>query len=452
MEISTGAIATALESLAAFEGRAVAALGPTELVDAQGAAALVRRAAEAMLAALAFEVGRRSAPELGPGGMARERGFSSPGRMVAHATGGSLGDAAHLIDAGRAFASSAEPGGAGLDSANPDGANPDDPAAAAAPPTYPHLAASLASGEIGAQAAAMVARTLDAMGERASAVEERLVARARDLDLGQLRRACQRLQASSDPVAWEERELRQHQARHVSVSEDADGMMLIQARLDPPAAAPVVAWLDAQVKEAFRRRRDGDPLDRDTRTVGQIRADALVGLARHGMACDEPTSGVSTTMVVRIGLDELRTGTGLGDSDNLAAPVSAGTLRAMAADAEIIPLVLGADSDILDLGRARRLFTRAQRLALVERDGGCAMCHAPPSYCEAHHIRWWDRHLGRTDLDNGVLLCTGCHHRVHRDGWKIATKDGEVWITAPPSVDPAQRPRLGGRARMQLAA
>ncbi len=442
MEISTGAIAAALETLAAFEGRAVAALEPGELVAAQGAAAQVRRTTEAMLAALAFEVGRRSVPELGASGLARGHGFSSPGRMVAHATGGSLGDAMHLIDAGRAFAGSDES----------DGANLSEPASASAPPKYPHLAASLASGDIGAQAAAMVGRTLDALGEDAASVEARLVQRARELDLGELRRACQRLQASSNPAAWEERELRQHDARHVSVSEDADGMMLIQARLDPPTAAPVVAWLDAQVKEAFRRRRDGDPLDRDTRSVGQIRADALVGLARHGMACDEPTSGVSTTMVVRIGIDELRTGTGLGDSDNLTAPLSAGALRAMAADAEIIPMVLGSDSEILDQGRARRLFTRAQRLALVERDGGCAMCHAPPSYCEAHHIRWWDRHLGETNLDNGVLLCTACHHRVHRDGWQIETADGQVWITAPPSVDPSQTPRLGGQARLRLAA
>lgn len=441
MDISTVAIAAALESLAAFEGRAVTTLEPGELLAAQGAAAQVRRTTEAMLAALAFEVGRRSAPELGPGGLARSHGFSSPGRMIAQATGGSLGDATHLIDAGRAFAS-----GVTSDDARHDDAD------TAAPPAYPHVAASLTSGEIGAQAAALVSRTLDALGERASEVEERLVARARDLDLAQLRRVCQRLQASSDPAAWEERERRQHDARHVSVSEESDGMMLIQARLDPPAAAPVIAWLDAQVKDAFRRRRDADPLERDTRTVGQIRADALVGLARHGMACDEPTSGVTTTVVVRMGLDEMRTGAGLGDSDDLPVPVSAGTLRAMAADAEIIPLVLGGGSEPLDIGRARRLFTRAQRLALVERDGGCAMCHAPPSYCEAHHIRWWDRHRGKTDLDNGVLLCTGCHHRVHRDGWKLDIKNGEVWITAPPSVDPSQRPRRGGRARMRLAA
>jgi len=446
MEISTGAIAAALEALAAFEGRAVTALEPGELVAAQGAAALVRRTTEAMLAALAFEVGRRSAPELGSSGLARAHGFSSPGRMVAHATGGSLGDAAHLIDAGRAFAGFTMPEGAGTDPSHPS-----TPALAFSPPAYPHLAASLAAGDIGASAAALVGRTLDALGEDTSSVEKHLVARARDLDLTELRRVCQRLEASSNAAAWEQRERRQHEARHVSISEDSDGMMLIQARLDPPAAAPVVAWLDAQVKDTFRRRRDGDPRDADARSVGQIRADALVGLARHGMACDEPTSGVSTTVLIRMGLDDLRTGAGVGESDNLTAPLSVGTLRAMCADAEIIPVVLGSKSEVLDIGRARRLFTRAQRLALVERDGGCAMCHAPPSYCEAHHIRWWDRHLGKTELDNGVLLCTGCHHRVHRDGWQVEVRDGSVWITAPPSVDPSQSPRLGGRARMQIS-
>ena len=452
MEISTGAIAAALESLAAFEGRAVAALKPGELVAAQGAAALVRRTSEAMLAALAFEVGRRSGPELGSSGFAREHGFSSPNRMVAHVTGGSLGDAAHLIDAGRAFAASTMPDAAGMDPATPSAQGLDYSASAFSPPAYPHLAASLAAGDIGASTAALICRTLVSLGEDASSVEAHLVARARDLDLSELRRVCQRLQASSDPAGWEERERRQHEARHVSISEDSDGMMLIQARLDPPAAAPVVAWLDAQVKDAFRRRRDGDPRDADARTVGQIRADALVGLARHGMACEEPTSGVSTTVLIRMGLDDLRRGIGLGESDNLTTPLSVGALRAMCADAEIIPVVLGAGSEVLDLGHARRLFTRAQRLALVERDGGCAMCHAPPSYCEAHHIRWWDRHLGRTDINNGVLLCTGCHHRVHRDGWNVEVRDGSVWITAPPTVDPSQSPRLGGRARMHIAA
>jgi hypothetical protein len=62
--------------------------------------------------------------------------------------------------------------------------------------------------------------------------------------------------------------------------------------------------------------------------------------------------------------------------------------------------VLGAESLPLDLGRAARLFTKAQRLALGERDGGCASCGQNIGYVEAHHIDWWERDTGPTDLSN----------------------------------------------------
>lgn len=122
----------------------------------------------------------------------------------------------------------------------------------------------------------------------------------------------------------------------------------------------------------------------------------------------------------------------------------------MAADAELIPAVFGGDSLPLDLGRAARLFTRAQRLALGERDGGCASCGQNIGYVEAHHIDWWERDVGPTDLENGVLLCSFCHHSVHREGWGIRVTDGKVWFIPPPHIDPARTPRPGGRARFEL--
>jgi hypothetical protein len=124
----------------------------------------------------------------------------------------------------------------------------------------------------------------------------------------------------------------------------------------------------------------------------------------------------------------------------------------MAADCEIIPMVLGAASEALDIGRARRLFSRAQRLALVERDGGCAWCHAPPSYCDAHHIRWWTKDGGPTDLSNGLLLCVSCHHRLHDTGWDVTIEDGKVYFVPPAGVDPQRTPRLGGRAQLEEPA
>ena len=67
------------------------------------------------------------------------------------------------------------------------------------------------------------------------------------------------------------------------------------------------------------------------------------------------------------------------------------------------PASSAATRQILDWGRTKRLFTPTQRLALTERDGGCAMCGAPPGHTKVHHIRWWARDAGPTDLNNGVL-------------------------------------------------
>lgn len=94
-------------------------------------------------------------------------------------------------------------------------------------------------------------------------------------------------------------------------------------------------------------------------------------------------------------------------------PITAGELRRLLCDADIVPAVLGTQSDILDVGREQRLVTPEIRRALALRDGGCAFpgCKAPEHCCEAHHIvPWWAG--GRTSLENLVLLCPHHHGTV----------------------------------------
>ena len=211
----------------------------------------------------------------------------------------------------------------------------------------------------------------------------------------------------------------------------------------------------------IRRRDDSKkaggsaPID-DARSVRQMQADALADLCRHAIGCEEVPTAPATTIVVRMNLGDLEAGVGSAAIDGINQPVSAGTVRRMAADAELIPCVLGGDSEILDWGRARRLFSRPQKLAAAERDGGCAGCGLPPSMTVVHHRRWWARDGGETDLDNAVLLCTSCHHRVHDDGWDIRIEGtgvtAKVWFVPPAWLDAAQTPRLGGKARFDLVA
>jgi uncharacterized protein (DUF779 family) len=124
--------------------------------------------------------------------------------------------------------------------------------------------------------------------------------------------------------------------------------------------------------------------------MAQIRSDAATDVFRHLATCTTPNGSGKppVTVLVRIDLDTVQSGVGTGQIDGVPSPVSAGTIRRMAADSHIIPVVLGTDSEVLDLGRSHRLFSRAQKLALAERDGGCAWtgCPHPPSYTEAHHI------------------------------------------------------------------
>ena len=445
MQLSTQLLDDAADAVRAFRGAHIGSLTHGQLLEAQSAAARARRAADLLVATLAGEIAERSVA----GGLAKAEGFSSPERLIASLTGGSLADAHRLVEAGALLADNA---------ARPAKSQPDrEP-----PGPGAILAAALAAGEVSVEAAALVRGAVNriraaadcGLAEVASVVEleNKLTALARTLRLAELRRACDRAEANASPAAWELRERRQRAARCVGVASDAEGMVVITARLDPPSAAPVIAWLDAQVRDAFQRRREQEGAGEDKRSAGQIRADALVALARHGLRCASPASGVATTIVVRLSEEQLRSGLGIADCDGLTAPISASTARRMAADAEVIPLVLGGDSEVLDIGRARRLFTRAQRLALVERDGGCAWCHAPPSFCDAHHIRWWTRDQGRTDLNNGVLLCVSCHHRLHDTGWEVRVEAGRVYFVPPAGVDSARTPRLGGRAKLDGAA
>jgi hypothetical protein len=85
------------------------------------------------------------------------------------------------------------------------------------------------------------------------------------------------------------------------------------------------------------------------------------------------------------------------------------------------PILGGAPRQPLDLGRASRVVTPAQRSALAVRDGGCVFpdCDRPLAWCEGHHLRHW-LDGGPTDLANLALLCRAHHRAVHEGGWPAA--------------------------------
>ena len=109
------------------------------------------------------------------------------------------------------------------------------------------------------------------------------------------------------------------------------------------------------------------------------------------------------------------------------------TTRLQAAAALLPPVLGGAPSQPLDVGRTSRVVQPGQRAALAVRDGGCVFpdCDRPLAWCEAHHLQHW-LDGGPTDLANLALLCRAHHRAVHEGGWRLARgPDGRFTATPP---------------------
>lgn len=131
---------------------------------------------------------------------------------------------------------------------------------------------------------------------------------------------------------------------------------------------------------------------------------------------------------------------------NTGQQITAEQSRRLACDAAIIPVVLGSNSEPLDVGRATRTIPPAIRRALIIRDNGCVHpgCTQPPAWCDAHHVRHWTDG-GPTALQNLVLLCNKHHWIIHHTAWRIAFLQGIPHVIPPSLVDPAQRAQRAQR-------
>lgn len=108
-------------------------------------------------------------------------------------------------------------------------------------------------------------------------------------------------------------------------------------------------------------------------------------------------------------------------------PIEPQTAHRLVCNATLIGALVAASGDVLALGRAVRLATRAQRRALRIRDKGICQfdgCHQT-HHLEAHHLQPWSRG-GPTDIDNLILLCRRHHMHVHEGGVAIHREPGRA--------------------------
>ena len=340
-------------------------------------------------------------------------------------------------------------------------------------PRYPHLAAALDDGMVGVDAAAAIVTNLDQANPRAhpddvAYAEEVTVDFARTAPADLVRKLAIQCRDRLDTDGIEPREAELVRQRKLSITELANGMHRMIWDMDPLTAASVHGYIDGYVDSVFHTGRRDDTGDRadgggadairdlldspptlseelqDPRTRANMASDALLALFGHVSNCADTVSPLpKTTLVVRLTLDDLLSGLGEARLDGIDQPISAGTARRMAAEAGIIPIVMGGPSEVLDLGREQRLFNRKHRLAIGETYSACAGCGRPAAWAELHHIDWFVRDGGLTNLKNAIPLCSSDHHAVHTNGWEVSVRSGVAWFIPPSSVDVYRTPRRG---------
>ena len=147
---------------------------------------------------------------------------------------------------------------------------------------------------------------------------------------------------------------------------------------------------------------------------------------------DDEGKRVLPVLRVSTSLDALLEGLHRAGITDSGESLSAATVRRMACDAEIIPTVLNNKGRVIDVGRRTRRVSEALRCVLIARDGGCVWpgCDAPPSRCDAHHIKHW-ADGGLTNADNLALLCHRHHILLHEGRYRIKPV-GDAWVVLRP--------------------
>lgn len=214
------------------------------------------------------------------------------------------------------------------------------------------------------------------------------------------------------------------------------------------------------------------PLPDDHRPAAKRRADALALLCRIGAAADlkardlegtgySPADLPKTSVTITADVltlrraferEEAEAARRLGDpvwrafssgwlpeaeadllhgsfTERTGTPVGWRELVAAFCDSDLRRLVLGPESEVLDLGQQARLFNRAQRRALARGRTVCQWPGCDMPWVEADHIKRF-KDGGGTDVCNGRLLCA-FHHSLRHRGWTLET-DGETLVATAP--------------------
>jgi hypothetical protein len=216
---------------------------------------------------------------------------------------------------------------------------------------------------------------------------------------------------------------RQKRETFFKMRNEADGCLSVSGKFDPISASILKSKIGRLVESMFHSGDKEVPVEvmpwiepNDHR-----QAQALIALVN---GASETFSDVPSRaeIIVHVDLETLKSGLHAGGTCRtaLGADLPVETVRRLACEAEILPVVLDGRSVPIDVGRSKRLATIHQRRALEAIHPTCAIpdCEVIFDHCNVHHIEYWENG-GATDLNNMVPLCSRHHHAAHEGGWKL---------------------------------
>ena len=288
-------------------------------------------------------------------------------------------------------------------------------------------------GEIGFAHAAIIARHAQAITHSDSAEpfdETPFLKAARENSVSRLWYYSMHAWHRADPQGVADAQRQAAEERYLRLTDGDDGTLYVKGAFDSAAGATIRTALEPLAQP----HGDGDDRCRERRT-----ADALVELTAHSLDTGAvPQHGsVRPHVQVTTTLETLQALIGAPAGEMaFSLPISAKTVQRLACDSSITRVLLGADSAVIDAGRAKRVVAGGTRRLLDARDKHCRWpgCERSASWSSAHHIIHWAQG-GKTDLSNMILLCQHHHWTVHEGGWRLSlAADGRL-IAIPPETE-----------------
>ncbi|MGE2725925.1 DUF222 domain-containing protein [Mycolicibacterium pulveris] len=234
----------------------------------------------------------------------------------------------------------------------------------------------------------------------------------------------------------------------------ADGMVELRATLTPEAWAVWEAIFAKYAAPGMCNPDDPQPctsgtptqaqIDNDLRSLAQRQHDALIAVGRIALMSGQlgQLNGLPVSVIIRTTLQDLESRAGIGTTGGGTVIPIADVIRMGGHANHYLAIFDKATGSALNLFRARRTASPAQRIMLIARDGGCTKpCCTVGAYgCQAHHANADFAHGGNTNVDDLALACGPDNRSVNDDnGWSTRINErGEVEWIPPPGLDTGQ--------------